>query len=210
MTIHHTEEELRHRAGIIASEYSGIVPHFEAMYIQSILYPAGRAVEAFQRLAQIEDPGQDSENAVAAAQEAIGHAGAVSRFFWPVDGPRREPSELKELRKRRGEALRSAFDLSDDSPLANRDLRNAWEHFDERLDQYLLGIDAGVMLPGCIVDDHSIADDPNGYTFKVLDPTAECLVLVGTRYFYGAIRDEVHRIYLTALECDRDGDRLLT
>ena len=63
------------------------------------------------------------------------------------------------------------------------------------------------MLPGCIVHDHSIADAPNGYTFKVLDPAAECLVLVGTRYFYGNIRDEVHRIYRTALEYDRNGGR---
>ena len=49
--MHHTEEELRRRAGITVSEYSGIVPYFEVMYIQSILYPAGRAVDAFERLA---------------------------------------------------------------------------------------------------------------------------------------------------------------
>ncbi len=38
------------------------------------------------------------------------------------------------MRKTRGEKLRSAFKLDENSALFNRDLRNAWEHFDEQLD----------------------------------------------------------------------------
>lgn len=51
------------------------------------------------------------------------------------------------------------------------------------------------MLPGCLIESHEIADDPAGYTFKVLDPKAECLVLLGERFFYGEIREEVMRVH---------------
>lgn len=36
----------------------------------------------------------------------------------------------------RGEELRAILDISDTSPLKNRDLRNHFEHFDVRLEQW--------------------------------------------------------------------------
>jgi hypothetical protein len=141
-------------------------------------------------------------------QEAVGHAAAVSRFFWPVAGPKREPAPLKKVRDLRGQRLRNAFVITDESPLANRSLRNAWEHFDERLDAYQLHVDGGVLLPGCLIENHAIADDPAGHTFKVLDPEAECLVLLGERFFYREIRDEVARVHKIAIDAERNGGRL--
>ncbi|MBL7406354.1 hypothetical protein INQ30_29005, partial [Escherichia coli] len=67
----------------------------------------------------------------ATVQEALTHAGALSRFFWPV-------KKDSLLAAARGEKLREAFALTDASPLKWRRLRNAFEHFDEDLDRYLI------------------------------------------------------------------------
>ncbi len=203
-----TNEELIRRADIVVRDYAGVVPYFEVMFLHSMLYASGRSLEAFERFRCIDDPRDAPDYAVSVVQEAVGHAAAVSRFFWPAVGTKREPVSLRKMRELRGERLCTAFGMTDESPLANRSLRNAWEHFDERLDRYQLEVTGGAMLPGCLIDRHDIADDPVGHTFKVLDPDAECLVVLGERFFYGAIRDEVARVHQIALASDRDGGRL--
>jgi hypothetical protein len=66
-------------------------------------------------------------------------AAALSRYFWPTTtGNKKKQAEQLEMRRMRGEKLRDIFKVTDDSPLCNRDLRNAWEHFDEKLDTYLI------------------------------------------------------------------------
>ena len=100
------------------------------------------------------------------------------------------------------------FHLDESSALYNRDLRNAWEHFDERLDAYFLENDAGFFFPSCILDDHSLADDPVGHIFKLLDIEAECLVLLGEKYFFAPIREAVQSVLEIALEADKNGSRL--
>ncbi len=46
---------------------------------------------------------------------------------------------VKALHKNRAEFLRQIFDVTESSPLYDKKLRNALEHFDERLDMYLEG-----------------------------------------------------------------------
>jgi hypothetical protein len=196
------------RADVVIRDYGGVVPYFEVMFLHSMIYASGRSLESFERFQRIDDPRANPDYAVSVVQEAVGHAAAVSRFFWPAAGMKREPASLRKMRDLRGQRLCAAFRVTDKSPLANRSLRNVWEHFDERLDRYQLEIEGGPMLPGCLIESHDIADDPAGHTFKVLDPAAECLVLLGERFFYGAIRDEVARVYQIALASDRNGGRL--
>lgn len=59
----------------------------------------------------------------------VGHAAALSRYFWPSPSGGKKP-QLQNLKQKRGEFLRNVFKLDEHSPLHNRDLRNAWEHFD--------------------------------------------------------------------------------
>jgi len=70
-------------------------------------------------------------------QAALISYGSVSRFLFP---PKNEATA-----KMRGEQLRLELDVSVNSPLKNRDARNAVEHFDERLDRCLERPDAGIM-----------------------------------------------------------------
>ncbi|MFC4428014.1 hypothetical protein [Deinococcus navajonensis] len=58
------------------------------------------------------------------------HAAGLSLLFFPA---------AKGVHRRRGEKLRELFEVGDESPLGNRDLRNALLHTDERLDGFFKG-----------------------------------------------------------------------
>jgi hypothetical protein len=196
------------RALTTISDSGGIPAICEAFYLHSILYPARRSLASFERLSEITDPLADAEPAISIAQEAIGHAAALSRFFWP-GAPRKDtPAEVKKLHRARARKLRKAFALTRESALARRHLRDTWEHFDERLDLYLLLTAGGLVFPEPIIDTHELADDPLGHVFKLLDPEAECLVLLGQKHFYGPIRAEVRRVHDQAVAFFRNGGRI--
>jgi len=202
-------EELDKRAKLIAEKYDGILPYFEAFYLISIHYSSDRCLESFYHYQQLKN--EDDvipDYIISVVQEAIGHAAALSRYFWPSPGGTKSQKNLQELRLKRGKKLRESFNLDDTSPLFNRELRNAWEHFDERLDSYLAGMDSGMFFPNCQIGSHKLSDDPVDQYFKLLDIEAECLVLMGTKYFFAPIRYEVERIFAKNTEFFKNGARL--
>lgn len=185
----------------VVDEYEGILPAYKAFYAQSIAYAAERAEAAFQRFEEI-DAGADSAAQVfAALQEALTHAGALSRFFWPV----RERSRLANAR---GKRLREAFELSDNSPLRSRELRNAFEHFDEDLDRFLLKDLGEYFFPDPILGSHQLADEATGNIFKLIDMKYGVCVLLGKKFEFRPIRREVQHILSQTLQSDKNGSRL--
>jgi hypothetical protein len=70
------------------------------------------------------------------------HAGNISKMFWPIvtkDVPKKNDKRLKrEQAIQRGEFLRSLYSIDDSNPLAKRELRDHLEHFDERLDAFVV------------------------------------------------------------------------
>lgn len=202
-----TEERAR-RAGIVFGDYDGILPQAEVFYLHSINYSARRAMRSFEEYDAAKGQTDDAEYLISVLQEAMGHAAALSRYFWPSLVRKKSPDATDKLKAARGEKLRAAFTLSEQSALFDRKLRNAWEHFDERLDDFLLEKDVGTFFPDCFIGDHRIADDPLGHIFKLLDPVEECLVLMGRKYFYATFRQEVERILQLALTLSHSGGRL--
>ena len=188
------------RAALIVRNYDGICPVYEAFYIQSIIYAADRSETAFSRFDEAVAAGGKPELIFAAIQEALTHAGALSRFFWPMK------KSKHELAVARGSRLRNAFALDDTSALKWRRLRNAFEHFDEDLDRFLLEDRAGCFFPSPLVDDHELADDAIGHIFKLVDPKHGICVLLGEKFEYRPIRSEVRRILCCAIEmAERSG-----
>ena len=133
-------------------------------------------------------------------QEALTHSAALSRFFWP-------PTKNK-LSLARGENLRSTFAIDESNPLGHRKLRNALEHYDESLDSFLLQDRVGHFFPSPIVDHHELADDVLGNIFKLVDPENGICVILGEKYEFDLIRDEVRRILDLAVTMDGGGSRL--
>jgi hypothetical protein len=170
----------------VVTDYDGIQPMFVAFYIEAVFYAAGRAEAAFSRFAQCVESKASLHDTVASAHEALGHASALSRFFFPV--------ERKALPRARAAKLRQLFTVSNGSPLQDRELRNALEHFDERLDEYLLGDIAGYIFPAPMVDDASLADEAIGHIFRLVDPKTDTFVLLGKKHPFGSMKHEVARI----------------
>lgn len=188
-----TEEELERRAEITVSQLGGLQSMHLAFYQISIKYNNDRAQAAFERYDQRISANDDADELISAAQEAISHIAALSRFLFPSRlGPR---NHRKSLRFARAEVLRRHFTIKDDSPLADRTLRDIWEHFDERLDEYLLSKDAGLFFPSAMAGPHTLADDPAGKVFKLIDTEAHCLVLLGKKFFINPLRHELNRAF---------------
>lgn len=108
----------------------------------------------------------------------------------------------------RGERLRGAFNLDNESPLKWRRLRNAFEHFDEDLDRFLLNNSVGYFFPDPLIGQHTLADEAIGNVFRLVDPVSGTCVLLGHKFEFRPIRAEVVRVLSRALEMDRQGSRL--
>lgn len=195
------EATLKSRAAMIAATYGGISPPCEAFYIHSILYAAERSENAFLRFdAAVAEAASDTQ-IVSTVQEALTHAAALSRFFWSMK--KNDP-----LSAARAARLRDAFGLDDNSALKRRNLRNAFEHFDEDLDRFLLGDHVGCFLPSPIVAEHALADDALAHVFKLVDPDHGVCVLLGEKFEFRPIRAEVGRVLADAMEMQKRGSRL--
>lgn len=116
----------------------GIDPPFIAMYAEAMLWHTESAVKSIEfvaawieKLSDRSPPTSDiTDNAVLDEIQNILHqAGCVSRYFFPA---RQKRHHLARANK-----LRQVYNLPADSPLKERHLRDAIEHFDERLDDYL-------------------------------------------------------------------------
>jgi hypothetical protein len=140
----------------------------------------------------------DQDDALFSLQEAMGHAAALSRLFWPVD--------KGALAKARGGKLRMAFGLDGESVLKDRSLRNALEHFDENLDAYLLGNVVGQFVPSFI----GLASEiPEHFkVLRLLDPTTEDFYLLGEKFPYGTMRVAIGELYERVCYLDDNGARL--
>ena len=192
--------ELQAAEAAIIDLCDGIQPPLEIFYIQSIIYAAERSFSAFERFDAAVTRGMSDALIFATVQEALTHAGALSRFFWPV-------KKDSLLAAARGEKLREAFALTDASPLKWRRLRNAFEHFDEDLDRYLIVNAAGFFFPGPRVGDHRSAG-PLDKVFKLVDPERGVCVLLGEQFEYRPIQREVERMLALAVQADANGGRL--
>ncbi|MCM0020997.1 MAG: hypothetical protein NBV67_13455 [Tagaea sp.] len=189
------------KESIVTDDFGGICPIYEAFYIHSIIYVAERSDAAFRRYELAVKEGRIAAFVFAAVQEALTHAGALSRFFWPTP-------QGNKLAIERGIRLRSAFSVNDTSALKSRTLRNAFEHFDEDLDRYLLKDLTGYIFPTPIVGDYTLTDEKLGHIFKLIDPTHGICVLLGKKFEFRSIQSEVRRVLTAAHDMDQRGCRL--
>lgn len=67
------------------------------------------------------------------AIQFVNHCAAISRMFWPPKNSRKDAHIRAQVR---GNYLRNALSIKDDHPVKGRQLRDHFEHFDERLDEW--------------------------------------------------------------------------
>lgn len=103
-------------------------------------------------------------------QEAIGHAGSLSFYFWNNGGSSKKSKEIKDYIQHRSNCFQKEFNLNDESALKNRILRNMFEHFDEKVDIFLINNLSGTFYPMPIIRKHTDIENKRlNKNFKLLD-----------------------------------------
>jgi hypothetical protein len=185
-----------------------IWPPYEAFYIHSMLFNAQSAVRSMTQVnavlhAVTENSPEDPIAALPVLhllgelQNLVTQATAVSRYFWPV----------RAAHDWRGAQPRKAFGVSDESPLRARDLRNAIEHFDEQLDQYLENGIVGHIVPEYVGPFQEKRDVPV-HLFRAYYLDTGVFELLGKCYEIEPLAGEIGRIYEQLRKMEINGGRL--
>ncbi|ALB66921.1 hypothetical protein [Cronobacter dublinensis] len=186
-----------------------IWPPYQAFYIQSMLFnttsalqAAERAVDHMRAISEGKLRLQDRKDELLdCLQNFINHSAAVARYFFPsMIGGKGE----KALHKNRAEFLRPFFDVTESSPLHDKKLRNAIEHFDERLDMYLEGEIVGDIFPSLILAKPEVTDVPH-HILRAYYLNDGIYQILGERHKIQPILDEVLRIHNLLVTFDKNG-----
>jgi hypothetical protein len=179
-----------------------IYPYLEIFYITSLLYCTESALGSAVRIADLLEKHKNGryefppQPALDELQNIALQGAAISRFFWP---PNKKYS-------RRGDILRSAFGVTEQSPLRSRELRNKMEHFDEYLDDYLKTCIAGQFIPEYFGAKPPSDRGPLRFFRAFFTNTAEFEIL-GSVFAMQPLVNEVRRIHALLTEFDKNGGR---
>lgn len=185
-----------------------IWPPFEAFYIHGMMFNAQSALRSIARISHAFDrlPEQATEDDLAELpthailndlQNIIVNGAALSRYFWPV----------RKGHEERAAHLREALTITDDNPLYSRELRNAIEHFDERLDKYLSSGIVGVVIPE-YVGPKPYDDGVPGHFFRAFFTDIGVFRLLEADHEMEPIVDEIIRVYELLEKADENGGNL--
>ena len=130
-------------------------------------------------------------------QNIVLQAAALSRYFWPA----------RKGHEARAYQLRAAFNVSEESPLKNRDLRNEIEHFDERLDAHLSDGIVGYVFPE-FVGQLPESDGRPTHIFRAYYVDAGVFEVLGKRYEIEPIAREILRLHDRLTVANDKGGRL--
>ena len=178
----------------VPKEEFEIYPHQEISYIVSLLFCTESACASAEWI--VERLKSQEENlpyqpALDQLQNVALQGAGISRFFWPAN---------KKYEKR-GEALRKAFGITDDSPLCSRDLRNRMEHFDEYLDDFLEECVAGQFIPDYFGPKPPKDRGPLRFFRAFFTNTGEFEIL-GSIFAMQPLVDEISRIHNLLLQSE--------
>jgi hypothetical protein len=111
-------------------------------------------------------------------------AGNLSKLFWGRKG------KLREQRR----PLRESLGVADDSPLRDVDMRNNFEHFDERIDRWWRESPRHNNLDRMVGSPNMVSGLDNIDRFRVFDPSTGCIIFWGETFALQPIATEVERI----------------
>jgi hypothetical protein len=130
------------------------------------------------------------------AQALLTSSASISLIFWPSP---RGPRDLLEVRQARALLLRTKFGVTDSSPLASRELRDHFAHYDERLDAWASDTSRRTFVDGNIGPVRLLPASMD-CVLRHYDPETDQFIFFGTEYGLGPIMAEVRRIADLALD----------
>lgn len=185
-----------------------IWPLHEAFYIESMLFNSTSGLRSIALLHSVFEklPPQPSLEDIERLptkvilnelQNVVLQGAALSRYFWPV----------KKGHETRAVVLREAFSVGESSPLFSRALRNALEHFDERLDNYLASGIVGYVFPE-YVGLKPTDDGVPGHFFRAYFVDHGAFRLLDEEFLMEPLAVELQSIHQQLIAMDENGGRL--
>jgi len=120
-------------------------------------------------------------------------AGNISKLLWP------SYRKGEELIPERGPELRVSLAVEEDSPLAPRTLRNHFEHFDVRLEQWAVSSKPRVFVDSNIGPVSMISDFKPGDRLRHFDPTTFTVYFREDTYHLRPIIEAIQAIHPRAV-----------
>ncbi|MGA2532107.1 MAG: hypothetical protein ABSG19_03625 [Candidatus Aminicenantales bacterium] len=111
--------------------------------------------------------------------------GNISKILWPI----------KKKNENRGIELRSALNVKDDSPLKNRDLRNLFEHFDEKVDEWFGAAERQGFSDRNVGSMEGVIIPSEKGRLRVFDPETWTLTCLGEEYKLGPVIQAAYELY---------------
>lgn len=121
----------------------------ERTLVRELHWQAESAIELIDGLLAVDKP--DARHLWPRAQAMLGSVAICSKILWP---PRsgRSSARLEGHFPTRGEHLRSLLGVPSESRLHDRELRNSFEHIDERFEEWALDSTASEPLDAAVVE----------------------------------------------------------
>lgn len=174
----------------------GIQPPLRVFYEMSIAFCVKSAIRSIEILAtSLEEsstvesiawlPRAQSTALLDEIQNIVIQAAAISRYFWP----------LRKGHEARAEALKRQYEMDEASALRlSKELRDAIEHFDERLDRYLASWPVGQFFPEYFGFEGQRTGVPLHF-FRAYFVDSGTFEMLGSRYELQPLADELVRIH---------------
>lgn len=171
----------------------------EGIYVRELLMQCEYAVNAIPRMNEILASRGNPSEFFREAGDFLQHSSAVSRLLWPPGSKNRAS---KKRAKIRGVNLRKTLKLDDSHILKDRALRDHFEHFDERLDDWAetspnKNIVDNMIGPRTAIGGDAIKDQD---IFRMYDPTSKLIVFRGERFDVQALVDGLTEVQSKAAE----------
>jgi hypothetical protein len=151
-------------------------PFTQHVLLSEIGHQARIAIRAAERLAAIER-GLGPVDIWSSIQLILVAAGSISKILWPV----RDESAA------RGEILRGLLTIDASSPLYDRRFRNHFEHYDERVEDWLESVPTSSCRDWMLGPPNSIARQFPGNVHRGYDHTTQTLTFRGETMDPGAV-----------------------
>lgn len=180
-------------------------PPCQILYLESLKTITTSALTSFERLVEQQEDDKkgklSQQDILNELQNIIQQGGSLSRYFWPSKNKDKRKNEIFQSRAC---FLRKYFDVDEMSTLKNRSVRNAMEHFDERLDIYLQEPISGQFVPNYI-GKKPRSDKAVYKFFRAFFTDSQEFEIFGESFPIQPLVDEIYRIDERITDCLKTG-----
>ena len=189
-------------------ELGSMEEFIEGIYLNELVAQCDHAISSVLRMNQALQNHASPSDFFRDASNFLQHSSAASRLLWPPGSGHRGN---KKRAKKRGAHLRDKLGVDDGEALKNRALRDHFEHFDERLDDWAETSPNKNIVDNMIGPRNAIAGDAvkDQDFMRLFDPATKLLIFRGEPFDVQALVTSLEGIKakasarIAALEANR-------